>query len=135
MTAEALLFTLSCIGISETAYLIKKRKRRERVTCVLGESCNAVLNSAYSRIFLLPNDVLGLLFYTIIAAVAALSVLEVSPQAVIKTLSHLLILSSTAVSIFLTFIQWKVLKAWCFWCVMSTITIFLMALIVITELI
>lgn len=35
MTLEAVLFTLSCIGIVETSYLIRVRTKKEKVVCLL----------------------------------------------------------------------------------------------------
>ena len=63
MTAFALLFTLSAIGISEVTYLIRKRIAEEKPVCILGKSCSIVLRSKYRKLFIIPNDILGLLLY------------------------------------------------------------------------
>lgn len=67
MTLEAILFTLACIGIAETAYLIETRKKGENPVCVVGENCEKVLGSKYSKVILFHNDVWGLLFYIAVA--------------------------------------------------------------------
>src|SRR3989344_8054418 len=81
MTSLALLFTLSAIGISETVYLIRKRIASEKPVCPIGEGCALVLASNYNKIFIIPNDVLGLLFYIIASFISAFLVIGVEPLA------------------------------------------------------
>ena len=130
MTAHALLFTLAAIGISETAYLIRKRRQNERPVCVLGEDCQKVLTSKYNSLLVWKNDEAGLLFYIVAALITALIVIGVGPVTLLKSLVEFLILASVLISLILLYLQWKVIRAWCFWCVMSAFTTFLMGIIV-----
>ena len=132
MTTFALLFTLSAIGISETVYLIRTRIAAEEPVCPIGEGCATVLTSKYSKIFIIPNDILGLLAYVVISFIAALLVIGVGVSfwsVVIKILVGL----ASLVSLFFTYLQWREIRAWCFWCLMSAFTIWLMALIIILS--
>jgi len=132
MTTFALLFTLSAIGISETVYLIRTRIAAEQPVCPIGEGCATVLTSKYSKIFIIPNDILGLLAYVVISVIAALLVIEVNVSfwgVVIK----ILIGFASLVSLFFTYLQWREIRAWCFWCLMSAFTIWLMAIIIILS--
>lgn len=79
MTAEALLFTIAAIGISETSYLIRKRRAGERPVCVIGERCNEVLQSKWSRLLGVPNDLLGLVFYIAVSILLAFLLIGVEP--------------------------------------------------------
>jgi len=134
MTPHALLFTISAIGISETAYLIRKRKANERPVCIVGEKCHEVLESKYNSLFFgIPNDILGLLFYITVAILTALIVIGVDELRVLALLVKLIILGGVAISLMLFYIQWKILKAWCFWCVVSALTTFLMGFIVVVS--
>lgn len=126
MTAFALLFTIAAIGISETVYLIKTRMRFEKPICPIGEQCATVLTSIYSRLFFVPNDVWGLLFYVVSAFIAAFLVIGVEPMVFWYAILNIAIIAGSLFSIFLTYLQWRVIKAWCFWCVMSAFTIWLM---------
>lgn len=130
MTAFALLFTLAALGISETVYLIRKRIASEKPACVLGESCTVVLGSKYNRIFIIPNDVMGLAFYVFICLVAAFLVIGVEPLAFWKSLFQIAVATGSILSLFLTYLQWQVIRAWCFWCLMSALTIWLMGVII-----
>jgi uncharacterized membrane protein len=130
MTALALIFTLSAIGISETVYLIKKRKAMERPVCPIGEDCTVVLESKYNRIFFIHNDILGLIGYFFISTFSALIVIGAGPATMFGLILKALIAFASLMSLFFVFLQWKVIKAWCFWCLLSAITIWLMAIIV-----
>lgn len=128
MSAIAFLFTLAAFGISETAYLIRKRLAAQRPVCIIGGQCGVVLTSPYSRLFFIPNDVLGLLFYCAVAFISALLAIGIEPTAW-KLILATLLAGGSAMSVVLVFLQWRVIKAWCFWCVLSAITTWLMTTI------
>lgn len=131
MTVPALIFTLSALGISETAYLIKKRWRLEKPICPIGENCTAVLESKYNRLLFVHNDILGLVFYIACAFIAGLLVLEAEPFALWNAVFAVLTAAGSLISVLLTYLQFSKIKAWCFWCLMSTFTIWLMGIIII----
>jgi len=133
MTALALIFTLSAIGISETMYLIRKRIASEKPICPIGDDCAVVLSSKYSKIFFLPNDVLGLLAYVAITVIAGFLVVEIGPLAFWKIILNISIVAMSLTSFFFTYLQWRVIRAWCFWCLMSASTIWLMAMILLIS--
>ncbi|OGZ73401.1 MAG: hypothetical protein A2908_02405 [Candidatus Staskawiczbacteria bacterium RIFCSPLOWO2_01_FULL_38_12b] len=133
MTSFALLFTLASIGVSETVYLIRQRIASELPICPVGDGCKTVLSSKYSKIFLVPNDILGLLSYIIIAFIAAFLVIEVPPMLLWVLFIKILIGVASIVSLIFTYLQWRVIHAWCFWCLMSAFTIWLMGIIIILS--
>ena len=126
MTAFALLFTLSAIGISETVYLIRKRIASERPVCPIGEDCALVLTSRYNKLFIIPNDVLGLLFYIAASFIASFLVIGIEPLAFWNFVFRISVAAAALISLFFTYLQWRVIRAWCFWCLMSAFTIWLM---------
>ena len=133
MTSEALIFTFSCIGISETVYLIKKRIILESPVCPVGEDCLKVLKSKYNKVFIIPNEVLGLLFYIASSLIAAFWIIGVPPLWLWMGIIKLSIIFGSIFSVILTYIQFKVIKAWCFWCLMSALTIWLMLVIILLS--
>ncbi len=133
MTALALLFTLSAIGISETVYLIKKRMVHQAPVCPIGDGCEIVLTSKYSKIFLIPNDFLGLLAYIAIAFIAGLLVLGIEPIVLFVKILKILVTLASLASLFFVYLQWRVIRVWCFWCLMSACTIWLMGFILIVS--
>jgi len=130
---HALIFTLSCLGISETVYLIKKRWSLEKPICPIGDNCLTVLESKYNKILNIPNDLLGLLFYIICSIITAFLVIEVPPLYFWNNFIKILIISGSLMSIYFTYLQYKVIKAWCFWCLMSASTIWSMAIIILVS--
>lgn len=133
MTAFALLFTLSALGISDTVYLIRKRIASERPVCPIGESCTAVLGSKYNKLLIVPNDVLGLVFYVFVCVVAALLVVGAGPALFLKFIFQLAVVIGALLSVFFTYLQWKVIRAWCFWCLMSAFTVWFMGVIILVS--
>ena len=133
MTALALLFTLSAIGMSETVYLIKKRITAEKPVCPIGENCALVLTSHWSKIFIVPNDILGLLFYIVVSFIAGFLVIGVEPMLFWSFIFKLAVAFGTLLSLFFTYLQWRIIRAWCFWCLMSAFTIWLMASIILIS--
>lgn len=133
MTVLALLFTLSAIGISETVYLIKKRIIHEQPICPIGDGCELVLTSKYSKLLVIPNDVLGLIAYIFIATIAGLLVIGIGPISTLYLLLKILILLASLASIFFTYLQKYIIKTWCFWCLMSACTLWLMSIIILIS--
>lgn len=133
MTAFALLFTLSAIGVSETVYLIRKRIAAELPVCPIGEDCTLVLRSKYSKIFLIPNDVLGLFFYIATSFISGFLVIGIEPLAFWSFIFKLSVAAGALLSLFFTYLQWRVIRAWCFWCLMSACTIWLMEGIILVS--
>ena len=133
MTSFALLFTLSSIGISEAVYLIRKRIASEKPVCPIGGDCAAVLSSKYNKIFIIHNDILGLLIYIVISFIAAFLVIEIPPMPLWSLVIKILIGSASAMSFVFTYLQWQVIRAWCFWCLMSACTIWLMGIIILVS--
>lgn len=133
MTSFALLFTLGAIGISETVYLIRKRIASEKPICPIGGNCEVVLKSKYNKTFFIPNDILGLLAYIFISVLAAFLVIEIQPMFVWEIFIKILVSAASVMSFFFTYLQWRVIRAWCFWCLMSAFTIWLMAIIILVS--
>jgi len=134
MTPHAILFTISAIGISETVYLIQERVLQRGPICLIGSTCKEVLESRYNRIFGVHNDILGLLFYIGVALFTALLVIGVQvPFVELEPIVKLMIGVGVMMSVIFTFIQWKIIQKWCFWCLMSALTTGLMAIIVLMS--
>ncbi len=127
MTAFALLFTLAAVGVAETVYLIRTRLAAERPVCIIGSDCGAVLTSKYNRLFFIHNDIAGLLFYLVAMLLTALLVENVGDQSLL--VFAFLLGTGSLMSLVFVYIQWRLLKAWCFWCLMSACTIWLMTFI------
>lgn len=136
MTAYAILFTMAAIGISETVYLIRSRKANEKPICPIGGGCSTVLESKYNTIFGVHNDILGLLFYIGATVLTSLIVVEVGQgefHELIDTILTVMIFGAAGMSLIFTYLQARVIKAWCFWCLMSALTVLIMLITVLSD--
>ncbi|MBI2485250.1 hypothetical protein HYW18_03835 [Candidatus Uhrbacteria bacterium] len=133
MTSFALLFTLAAIGVAEARYLLHKRLAEEHPVCPIGGQCELVLNSEYNRTFGVHNDLLGLGFYTGLLVLTALVVLGVGATALWSVIAAMMVTGAAITSLYFIYIQARVVRAWCTWCLFSALTIFLMTAILITK--
>ncbi|MCX6788612.1 MAG: hypothetical protein NTZ36_01885 [Candidatus Jorgensenbacteria bacterium] len=127
------IIALSIFGIVETAYLIHKRVRAERPVCILGDDCTLVLESKYNKIFMIPNDMLGLFGYVAIFLLSLLYSLKIEPTHFWALGISFGVAIGCAASFIFAYIQWKLIKAWCFWCLMSAFTLWLMGIILLVS--
>ena len=130
MTGLALLFTFAAIGLAEASYLVRKRIEEEQPSCPIGTGCVKVLASKYNKTFLVHNDVLGVVFYVAMMTVTALYVLGLLETSTWAIATNALLAGAVFMSAYFVYLQKFVIRAWCFWCLMSTATIFLMTLII-----
>ena len=108
---------LSIIGITISFYLISSRLRKKPVICPVKQNCNIVLDSKYNKLFYIKNDVLGLIYYVTIL------ISTIYFQFIQNNASLFIIFSGIAlsVSIILVFIQVKLIKGYCFYCILSSL--------------
>ena len=133
MTPHALIFTLAAIGISVTAYLIRKKVAQERPACIIGQECHQVLESTYNKTLGIPNEILGLVFYVVITLITAFLVIGIGPATWWDILAKIIIFSGAILSTWFIYVQWRIIKVWCFWCVMSATIVYIMAIIILTN--
>lgn len=110
-----LLFIFAIIGLVDASYIFYKKHKKQNLICVIGEhTCDAVVNSKYNKIFGIPNEVLGILYYLFVILMAFIGS---------NTTIFMQLAASAALlgSIVLTIIQWKVLKIWCEYCLLSAL--------------
>lgn len=126
----ATLIVLGILGAIDAAYLVWKNRKKQPLVCPIGDDCNVVLNSKWNKTFFIRNDILGLLFY--IGIIVGAILLYFDMGGIIETL--LLVGSGVGVlfSGLLVFVQAKIIKNYCFYCLVSaflTLLIFLNVLL------
>ena len=122
---------MAALGIAETSYLIRTRKAQKHAVCPIGGGCTMVLESKYNSLFGVHNDLLGLGFYLAMGVVTALTVIGVEPLAWWKLAAQAMVAGAFLMSAVFVFLQWRVIKAWCFWCLMSAGTVLVMAITIV----
>ncbi len=132
MAFLASFLALSTGGIITSGYLVWKhywtqvQKQKQPLVCPLNHDCSIVTESKWSHILYVRNEVLGLLFY-IGMLVAGLGVAFLSDYAgLLRSTIHLSAASGALFSAALVFIQIKVIKDYCFYCLISAVITLLM---------
>ena len=118
-TIVLVIFIFSLIGLFDTLYLSYHKIQGTEVWCLFfpPEWCRKVQQSEYSKTFGIPNTFAGLGMYTILLVLLALFTggsLPWWPIAAVVTFGFLF-------SMYFTYIQAFVLRAFCTWCVVSAI--------------
>lgn len=107
-------------GLSITSYIHRKKSTEQPMVCPIGSNCEAVVHSEYSKMFHIPLEVIGALYYTIM--VLTYSLFLVAPD-LHSAGAAIIILEMTGVaflfSVYLVSVQAFVLKEWCTWCLGS----------------
>jgi len=125
----------SLVGIATSWYVHRKRVRKEKMVCMLGEDCQNVLDSKYSTIiFGVSNELWGILYFGV-TAVYYMAAYFYSPLAVppFSTVALLGATGAAAYSIYLIGIQAFTLKKWCEKCLVLSFSSFIIFLIVLYK--
>jgi len=112
------LILLALIGMVNTGYLIWKNKKGGSIVCPLKSNCQEVLESKWNSMFFVKNEILGFVFYVFVLIATIILIFKSSSP----SLSMALVIAAEGaflVSAFLTVIQVKVLKSYCFYCLIS----------------
>ena len=119
-----LLILITCLGIINTLYLSYHAIKGTLVACwgFPDEWCEKVQKSKYSKTFGIPNPYLGLGMLVVILALILLSDKGMVPFWVVGSI----ISFGFAFSIYFLYIQAKVIKAYCTWCVVSFLVFLLL---------
>ena len=116
------LIILSLIGLLLSVYIYYKRSRKEKLVCLIGKDCNKVIQSKYAKSLFVPNDVVGIIYYT--AILISTIIFLVYPSFLISfvVLIRAFIITVAALfSIYLTYVQVFVLKEFCDYCIAANI--------------
>ncbi|MBS3081680.1 hypothetical protein J4416_01920 [Candidatus Pacearchaeota archaeon] len=125
---QVLILILCILGLAITGYIIFAHASNRKVVCPsFSKDCNKVLDSKWSRIFMVKNEILGFLYYLGVFVVTGLSL---TSSDIIFALKGFVVLS-VLYSLFLTAIQSKKLKHFCFYCICTAIINFLLFLLIV----
>lgn len=121
MTFIATFISLALGGIVNSAWLAYRHYKKKPLICPLDHDCSVVTESGWSTFLGVRNEILGILFYVFMigGVFAALSL----PERV-YIISLLLVLSASGgvvYSAFLAYVQFFVIKDYCFYCLISAL--------------
>ena len=116
--SSVLIIVLCLLGLAITGYIIFAHACNRKVVCPsFSKSCNTVLDSKWSRVFGVKNEITGFLYYVFVFTVTGLSLTSYNVLFVLKGLVSIAVLYSA----YLTVIQSKKLRHFCFYCICTAI--------------
>jgi len=122
------LLGVSFLGLAISGYLLVTYVSSDPIVCVSGEGCLVAQLSEYSSFFSIPTPAYGVIFYFTLGIIAAIWSNENHRQ--LQMPLALLTSIGLGISIFLTYVEAFVIRAWCSWCLGSaflTIVAFVIA--------
>lgn len=128
MTALNILYVCGVIGVLDTLYLIYHKIRGTEVACPFfpKEWCHTVQHSPQSKTFGIPNSMAGFAMYVLILAFTYYFSAGVASFLWVKYI----VTFGFLFSLYFTYVQAFVLRAFCTWCVVSAINFTVMAYVV-----
>lgn len=128
MTDYATLLGFEIVGAMIALYLVWKRRTAGKPVCVIGDDCGVVLESKYNNIFRVAhNDVMGLLYYVAMITLVNLLMFDLGPTGTILLAIRGMAATGAGMGLFFMFVQWRLIKAWCFWCILSNLNTWIIA--------
>lgn len=109
----SILFSVSGIFISSWMYL--KKKSHQKLSCPRENPCDLVLHSHFSKTFGLPNEILGIIYFSLVLILIFLPLTGFSAVWDLYAL-FFLVLFGGLFSIYLIGLQAFVIRSWCLWC-------------------
>ncbi|MDP3758799.1 MAG: vitamin K epoxide reductase family protein, partial [Candidatus Daviesbacteria bacterium] len=130
--SNRLVFILSLLGLGVASFLFYEYQIAGTIVCPTGQGCDIVRLSPYSSFFGISIPLLGIVFYLTVAVLAV-----VRTQALFSKIHKLQLLIASAgvgFGIYLTYLELFVIKAICFWCVLSfTISLAILLSVIIAR--
>ena len=124
-----LFIVLSTLGIVNASYLIFQSMKKKPLVCPIeGHDCNVVVQSKWNKTFGIKNEYLGFLFY--LSMLLGIIYIVFSP-AIKNTIFQLMFyaeIGAVLFSAFLVYLQAKIIKEYCFYCLISALITLLLFL-------
>lgn len=125
------ILVLAVIGFYVSWYIGHKKQRKEKLVCIIGEDCDKVVHSRYSKFLGVPLEIFGMLYYAVVAFLSILLLMGIGSIGALTVICILIGIGALAVlfSIALIYIQAYIIKEWCEYCLASAgISILIFAL-------
>lgn len=128
MNTITILYVCVAVGVIDTLYLIYHKLKGTDVACLFfpKEWCRTVQYSPYSKTMGIPNSMAGFGMYVVILALTWLYAGSLIPFWPIQAIVSF----GFVFSMYFTYVQAFILKAFCSWCVVSAINFTVMFLAV-----
>ena len=119
MTFTATFIALALGGIINSAWLAYQHYKKKPLICPFEHDCSIVTESKWSSVLGVRNEALGVLFYVFMFGAVVVALASPPLAGTISLLLIFLALGGAAYSAFLAYIQFFVIKDYCFYCLIS----------------
>ena len=118
------LIILSIIGFAVSFYIFYTKKYNKPLYCPIGDNCDEVVRSKYGKTFGVDNTIPGMAFYILIFVYAIGGMLNrnIFKEPIIYYSIVGISLGAVLFSAYLAYIQKFVLKKWCYYCIISSVS-------------
>ena len=123
-----IILVFSLAGLFESIYLNYECRRHRVPVCLIGNQCQIVWNSPYSKTFGISNEVLGLIYYATLAAVEWM-IFSGDTSSLMMIGEYIILIGGAIMSVYFFFVQWFRIKAWFFWCTLSAVIVWAMLIV------
>lgn len=130
--SNRLIFIFSLLGFGVSAFLFYEYTVSGSVLCPIGGGCDIVRASPFANFFGIPIPIFGIVYYLTMAILAVVHSHQL-PHKLVRKLQVLSAAAAVAFGIYLTFLEAFVIKAYCFWCVLSFIISVIIFLVLIVS--
>ena len=119
----------SLIGLIVSLYIYRQKKKKTKLVCPRESNCEKVVHSTHSTMFGINNEILGIGFYVVQAVLWSLILLHpaVASGGYVLVLV-LLTIGGALFSVYLIALQALVIRAWCMWCLGSSLGVLLLTI-------
>ncbi len=124
---------LGVCGFFVAEHIRNHKAKQVPLVCMVGFDCHTVVHSDYSKLFGVPVEILGMIYYAVVALgylFLTFTFGETLPKLVVDLAAGFSLIAFLF-SVYLIFVQVFVLKKGCSWCFVSafiSISIFLLTL-------
>jgi len=110
------------LGFAIALYIFYKKSRQEKLVCIIGKDCNKVIESEYSKLWGIRLEFLGMIYYGLVALYYGVDgALLQNAFSLVDTVVAGASILAFLLSLYLTVIQFVVLRDLCEWCLASGI--------------
>lgn len=130
--SNRIIFIFSLLGLAVASFLFYEYNFASSIVCPTGVGCDIVRASPYSNFFGISIPILGVIFYLTMAGLSVIHTHEL-PRKVVRQAQMLIAAAGVGFGVYLTFLEAFVIKAFCFWCVLSFIISIIILLAIIAA--
>ncbi|MBI2655149.1 vitamin K epoxide reductase family protein [Candidatus Woesearchaeota archaeon] len=119
---EIYLMILSLIGFLVSYYIFYSKKYNKPLYCFSKAECDAVVRSRYGKTFGIENTIPGMIYYVMVFAYGFLLNRNVFISLPVYYFLVGISIASVLFSLYLAYVQKFILKKWCIYCIVSTVS-------------